>query len=90
MHLQLKKEFVEISHVTCPGGECIEDGRCVVEWFLMRFGLECNVGVCPAAADLEIAWSLTGDKSDFDVCQVWVIPVDDEAFSAWLGMQSVG
>lgn len=87
IHLQLNKENLLITHVTCPGGECDHKGSCIVEWFIRRFGLDCNVGICPPEENLEIAWCLVGDENDLDLCQIWVIPVKDEAFSAWLVTQ---
>jgi hypothetical protein len=39
---------------------------------------------------MQIAWALVGDKhKDLGVCQVWVIPTQDEAFSAWISTQTV-
>jgi hypothetical protein len=90
MHLQLRKEALEIMSVSCPEGDaCQVDGNCIVEWFLLRFGLECNVGICDPAPDLEVAWTMVGEDNDLNACQIWVIPVDDEAFSAWLVTQNV-
>ncbi len=87
IHLQLNKENLVITHVTCPGGECAHKVGCVVEWFIRRFGLDCNVGVCAPEENMEIAWCLIGDETDLDLSQVWVIPVKDEAFAAWLVTQ---
>lgn len=84
MHLQLNKENLVITHVTCPGGECQHKGQCIVEWFLRRFGLDCNVGVAPPEENMEIAWCLVGETENLDLSQIWVIPISDEAFSAWL------
>jgi len=42
------------------------------------------VGIAPPSAVMQIAWSISGDVSDTDLCQVWIIPIDDEAFAAWL------
>jgi hypothetical protein len=55
---------------------------------LETYGLDCNVGICECSSHLELAWSVVGDTDDAELCQVWVIPVDDEAFSAWLVTQS--
>lgn len=89
MHLQLNKESVVITHITCPGGDCQHKDRCIVEWFLRRYGLECNVGVCAPSENMLIAWTVVGDPTDFDLCQVWTIPIDDEAFAAWLATQEI-
>ena len=53
----------------------------------MRFGLECNVGVCEPSPELQIAWSVNGDPHDIDACQCWVIPVTDDVFSLWARTQ---
>ena len=84
--LQLHKHEVIILDVVCPGEEACqhEQAGCLVEWFLRRFGLDCNVGIAEPAGEMEIAWTLVGDTYDLDLCQVWVIPVNDEAFAAWL------
>lgn len=88
MHLELHQNEVIITHVTCPGGEeavCQHPQvGCVVDWFLLRFGLECNTGVAPVQSEMTIAWTLSGDQTFIDECQVWVMPVNDEAFAAWL------
>lgn len=84
MHLRLDKDTLNILQVDCPGGECCANGECIVTWFLMRFGLECNVGIASPSAIMPIAWTVVGDADDQDLCQVWVIPIDDEAFAAWL------
>jgi hypothetical protein len=89
IHLQLNKSEVSIVHVHCPNNEDREcrvgKFECIVSWFLDRYGLECNVGICDISSEIEIAWSAVGeDFDDPELCQVWVIPVNDEAFSAWL------
>jgi hypothetical protein len=90
--LQLNKHEIAIVNITCPDTEdraCKhEQAGCVVEWFLRRFGLDCNVGIAQPEPRMEIAWTLVGDTWDIDTCQVWVIPVNDEAFAAWLTTQS--
>jgi hypothetical protein len=86
MCLELNKSEVVITTVICPGGpECQHSTLgCLVQYFTHRFGLECNVGVAPPEAEMPIAWTFTGDTWDVDAAQVWVIPVADEAFSAWM------
>lgn len=88
MHLELRQSEVIVTHVTCPGGDkpACEHPQvgCIVDWFLLRFGLECNTGVSAIESDMTVAWTVSGDSSLVDECQVWVMPVNDEAFAAWL------
>jgi len=92
IYMVLNRNELEIQVVSCPGHEARECqiGKfdCIVDWFLGRYGLDCNVGVCEISSTMEIAWSVQGDTDDIDTCQVWVIPVADEAFSAWLATQN--
>jgi hypothetical protein len=92
IYMQLRKSELVIQVISCPGHEtreCATGGfDCIVEWFLTRFGLDCNVGVSEVASTMEIAWSIQGDPTDPDLCQVWVIPVADEAFASWLATQT--
>jgi len=86
--LVLDKSLIITSLFHCPhrnddAQPCRVGETCIVETFIDRFGLDCNVGVTEVAGAIEIAWTLVGDKSDEDECQVWVIPVNDEFFSAW-------
>lgn len=87
--LELHRSEVNVTTVMCPArGDMTKDCQhsvhgCVVEWFLHRFGLECHVGVCAPAEELEIAWTLVGDRFDLDAAQVWVISTTDEIFGAW-------
>ena len=94
--MQLNKANLEVIGITCPNKDkqdspCHhDDAPCVVEFFLQMFGLECNVGVVEPSGEMHIAWALVGDKhKDLGVCQVWVIPTQDEAFSAWIATQSI-
>lgn len=93
IYMVLNRNELEIQVVSCPGhdGRECEIGKfdCIVDWFLDRYGLDCNVGVSEVDSTMEIAWSVQGDTSDPDTCQVWVIPIADEAFSAWLATQTV-
>lgn len=88
IYLQLNKSDVVISFVKCPDNsdrECkLGKFDCIVKYFLETYGLDCNVGICDCSPELEIAWSAVGDFSEPEQCQVWVIPVEDEAFAAWL------
>ena len=94
IYMVLNRNELEIQVVSCPGGEdqaCrVGNFECIVDWFIGRYGLDCNVGVCEVNPTMEIAWSVQGDTSDPDLCQVWIIPVADEAFSAWLSTQNIG
>lgn len=93
MVLSLTRSELHITMVVCPfggkaGGKCHHQKHgCVVNWFLMHYGLDCHVGVCPPAEEIQIAWSLIGDSFDLEACQVWVISVDDMLFSAWASSQ---
>ena len=94
--LSLNKDKLEIVDVYCPNKEkddspCKHDDiPCVVQYFLNLYGIECNVGVAPPNAQMPIAWAFVGDRhKDLGSCQVWVIPTEDEAFSAWIASQSV-
>jgi len=92
IYLQLNRNELVILSVHCPGtGECAV-GRfdCIVDWFMKTYGLDCNVGVSEIQSDMEIAWSAQGDLDDPDLSQVWIIPLADEAFAAWLTQQQVG
>lgn len=89
-----RSNFV-IDDVVCPATEDIADCRhesidgCLVKWFLMRYGFDCNVGVVPAASEMEIAWALVSESPyDPELWQVWVIPTSDEVFAAWLDSQN--
>jgi len=86
--LKIEKSEIIVDSVFCPcgqDGECYEkDYGCLVQWFMMRFGLECNVGSCRAESEMEVCWTLVGNKKDIDSCQIWVMPIKDEVFSAWL------
>jgi hypothetical protein len=46
--------------------------------------MECNAGVCPAAENIPICWTLLGDHKNLDLAQVWFMPKTDDLFSAWL------
>ncbi len=89
MVLELNRAEVRVVEVVCPDGdECRHDVHgCVVRYFLLRFGLDCNVGVAAPAGEMPVAWTFVGDVHDLDAAQVWVIPTADEAFAAWLVTQ---
>ena len=86
MCLRLEHQNIIITEVICPEVDSCthEDTECMVRYFLNRFGLECNVGSCDAATQVEIAWHFSGDKRDLESGQVWVIPTSDDAFAAWV------
>jgi hypothetical protein len=87
--LELNRSELMVLSVLCPGGEECADsrGRCVVEWFINRFGLECHVGVCVPEEQVRIAWAIVGDKDEKDESQVWVISVTDDLYAAWRSTQ---
>lgn len=89
--LQLNRNELSIQMVMCPSHESrsckTNTVECLVTWFLEVYGLDCNVGVSEVSSDMELAWSVQGDVSDPELCQVWVIPVADEAFASWLETQ---
>jgi len=91
--LTLHRNEVVIKSVHCPSCEerkCrVGRFECIVKYFLETYGLDCNVGTCECASVLQLAWSALGDFEDPEGCQVWVIPVDDEAFAAWLITQAI-
>jgi hypothetical protein len=84
--LRLNKHEVEVELSHCPEeGSClVREAQCVVEYFINTFGLECNVGSAEVASTMEIAWALMGDNFHVQECQLWWIPVEDDAFSSWL------
>lgn len=88
LFLELNRSEVVVTAVICPnseGSSCRQNRQvgCIVNHFVMRFGLECNVGVCPASDQIPIAWGIAGDIHDVDLCQVWIVPVTDDVYSAW-------
>lgn len=90
----LNKSFLEIVSIYCPNNgnsdsSCSHhDVPCVVEYFLQIYGFDCNVGVTIPKETINFAWAFIGEKhKDLGSCQVWVIPSDDEAFSAWITTQ---
>jgi hypothetical protein len=88
VHLRINKAELEILEVTCPheGDAGCKNmvGDCVVKWFINRFGMECNGGVCPPSEFIDFCWTLVGDINNFDGCQVWFMPLTDDVFNAWL------
>jgi hypothetical protein len=90
--LRINKSDVEIVDILCPTGrtgECHHERvGCIVSYFISRFGLDCNVGVCPAMPNLQICWSLVGDPYEVDACQLWFVPLEDDVFYAWLATKT--
>lgn len=85
--LHLIKHEVQVTLLHCPDdGKCaIREVPCVVRYFIDTFGLECNVGTAAIEGPtMEIAWALLGDTYDLNSCQLWWIPLNDEAFASWL------
>ena len=92
--LQLNNSTVKVVDVFCPHEEsetppCRHaDAKCAVRWFVSTYGLECNVGVCAPEERLTIAWTFAGDwHKELEQGQVWIMPINDEAFAAWLATQ---
>ena len=89
--LQLVRSELVVATVLCPHGgtgQCsTRQAECVVRFFIDRFGLECNVGVCAPEERLAVAWALVGDSDDLDNAQVWIIPTSDDVFSSWRATQ---
>lgn len=86
--LQLNRAETVITRTFCPSGasgNCRHERvGCIVDYFIDRFGLDCNVGTCPMAEDIQICWSLVGDPHDIDSCQMWFVPNNDDVFRDWL------
>jgi hypothetical protein len=89
--LSIKKSELEVLQTNCPheeeDGPCYSDVGCIVQYFIHRFGMECNIGVCPPEPTLEICWALAGEPRDPDAAQLWFVPVNDEVFYAWMVTQ---
>jgi hypothetical protein len=85
LHLKIDRAELVVVSIDCPDlGECSsEEHGCVVRWFIDRFGMECNVGSCPASETLTICWTLSGSIRDMDAAQMWFMPLTDEVFNAW-------
>jgi hypothetical protein len=88
IHLRVNRSEVEIVQVDCPSKEnsaCLQEGHgCVVQYFIDRFGFDCNAGSCPASAEIQICWTIGGNLRDLDSCQLWFMPITDETFQAWI------
>jgi len=88
--LQIAKAELKIIDVFCPfesqvSGECHHpEHGCLVQEFAYRYGLDCNVGACPAVEKMQICWTRTSATSDIDSMQIWFMPLNDDVFSAWL------
>lgn len=87
--LRINRADLEILTVFCPhevnDAQCKNKfGECTVSSFILRYGMDCNAGVCDAHTPMKICWTLIGDKDSLDECQVWFMPIADHVFSAWL------
>lgn len=89
--LQINKSELKILSIVCPHKDKDDspcrhpDAECMIEWFISRYGFDCNVGVCEPQPELEIAWAFVGDMHrEIESGQIWIIPKNDEAFAAWL------
>ena len=88
--LRIVKSELLILETKCPHNQDAESPcydpsyGCVVDWFISRYGLECNAGSCAPEEKIKICWTIQGDRRDIEACQVWFMPVTDDVFSAWL------
>lgn len=91
--LSINKSELEILQITCPhdddDGDCHSDAGCIVNYFINRFGLDCNIGVCAPEPTLEICWALSGDRRDPEAAQLWFVPLNDDVFHAWLSTRKL-
>lgn len=89
--LVLEQDQVRITEILCisdPDRACKHrQADCVVEWFLMAYGLDCHVGVCPPAEKIKIAWALVGDVEELEESQVWIVSTTDSLFMSWRDTQ---
>ena len=88
LRLRIWKSELEITEIHCPhnnDGQCYDPVYgCIVEYFIGRFGLDCNAGTCLAIDKLDLCWTISGDRRIIDECQLWFMPKTDEIFVAWL------
>lgn len=86
--LKINKSELEILEIKCPHKtpkDCWDESQgCLVEWFISRFGMECNAGTCPASESIKLCWTIVGDIRNLDAAQLWFMPTTDETFAAWL------
>ena len=91
MWLELNRSEVRVIAVDCPGGDEIKclspEHGCLVKHFVLRYGLECNVGTCSPSESMQVAWTFIGSLYDIDAGQVWVMPIDDPIWGAWASGQ---
>ena len=92
IQLRLNRSEVEITEIECPHdetGDCrVEGNECVVQYFIYRFGFDCNAGSCPASERIQICWTLGRNPRDLDACQLWFMPITDETFQAWVSSRN--
>ena len=87
----LDKSNLIIAGIHCPSedGKCRNrHGLCVFKLFVDVFGLDCNVGSCPATSPITLCWTNVGDFEDIELMQIWVIPRNDDVFGSWLQIQN--
>jgi len=86
--LRINKSELEIIEIKCPNsesGDCWDSTHgCLVEWYVSRYGMECNAGSCPASEKILLCWTIIGDSRNLDAAQLWFMPTTDETFAAWL------
>jgi len=93
LSLRLNKSELEITEIFCPNSpdrKCGDDDFCVVDYFINRYGFDCNIGVCAPNGTMEICWSLAGDPDNPDESQLWFVPINDEVFYAWMTSKANG
>lgn len=86
--LRISKAELEIIEIKCPhntSSDCWDENHgCLVEWYLSRYGMECNAGTCPASESIKLCWTIVGDRKNLEAAQLWFMPTTDETFAAWL------
>jgi hypothetical protein len=93
LSLRINRADLEIMDIVCPASEpsadCLNShGECLVQWFISRYGMDCNGGVCMASQNMEICWTIIGEKENPESSQLWFMPLSDEVFQAWLTSNS--
>jgi len=86
---ELKVTSINCPHSNDPTKPCRHPRHgCIVETFINRYGLDCNVGSCPATSPITLCWTNVGDFEDIELMQIWVIPRNDDVFGSWLQIQN--
>lgn len=86
----LNRTLLDVTALPCPFDSdedraCRHDDTpCIFGYFVDLYGAECNIGVALATPTMQVAWSLLGSRRLLDECQLWFMPVEDEAFASFL------